>query len=345
MNKDKHLYNFDILKITAALLIVCHHYQMNASASLGRLNFAYGKFPFGTLVELFFIISGFLTEYTYKENIPFKERIARRLLRIYPYTTAACAVFLAAAGVYGALFGEPLFNIVYSAKVIITSFLLVHQGWLWALPSAALNNPTWYLCVLLLCYLIYFAVRKLVPESVCKKPLIYMALSVFGGVGFLVVIPVPFLTLPNARGYAGFFLGCFLCCAAKNADRKKAVRVSAALLVFSVVILVLTTQKTANWTVLTYLFYPSLALTAFFLPQLRSGAVKTAGAVSFQIYIWHSPIYGIFMTVVRCFGIAVHHSYFTLFVFALAVSAFSTAMYYAFEKPLSAYIRKRFGGG
>ena len=53
-------YALDFFKIIATILIVWHHYQQSLEIKFNRINFYYGKFYFGYLVELFFAISGFL---------------------------------------------------------------------------------------------------------------------------------------------------------------------------------------------------------------------------------------------------------------------------------------------
>lgn len=60
----KMIYGFDLLKIISATLIVFHHYQQLFSIRFEHINFFGGFTSFGILVELFFMISGFLTSLT-----------------------------------------------------------------------------------------------------------------------------------------------------------------------------------------------------------------------------------------------------------------------------------------
>lgn len=62
----KNLQGIDILKIIAATLIVMHHYQQVFKLEFSGINFYGGAFNFGYFVELFFMISGFLTLYSDK---------------------------------------------------------------------------------------------------------------------------------------------------------------------------------------------------------------------------------------------------------------------------------------
>ena len=61
----KNIIGLDILKIISATLIVFHHYQQAFQVRFDFIDFFGGRIYFGNLVELFFMISGFLTLYNY----------------------------------------------------------------------------------------------------------------------------------------------------------------------------------------------------------------------------------------------------------------------------------------
>ena len=69
MERKPEIWIFDIIKTLAATLIVFHHYQQVFKCEFSGINFYSGLFNFGYLVELFFMISGFLTLYTFKECV------------------------------------------------------------------------------------------------------------------------------------------------------------------------------------------------------------------------------------------------------------------------------------
>ncbi|WP_026520203.1 acyltransferase family protein [Butyrivibrio sp. FCS006] len=71
-NKE-YIGNFDVIKIVAATSIVFHHYQQISDVKFGGVEFYGGRFTFGYLVELFFIISGFLTEFTFEGGKKFNK--------------------------------------------------------------------------------------------------------------------------------------------------------------------------------------------------------------------------------------------------------------------------------
>lgn len=61
MQEKQRDYTLDFIKICATIIIIFHHYQQVTGAFFeNKINFWNGKFYFGYVVELFFILSGFL---------------------------------------------------------------------------------------------------------------------------------------------------------------------------------------------------------------------------------------------------------------------------------------------
>ena len=88
MEKRKNLYGFDFLIIVSESFIVVHHYQQVFKLHFDDINFYGGRIVFGYLVELSFIISGFLTLYSDKLEDALSG-IKHKLLRIFPIVTIA----------------------------------------------------------------------------------------------------------------------------------------------------------------------------------------------------------------------------------------------------------------
>ena len=87
MKEKERDYGLDILKIAATVLIVFHHYQQVYSVYFDRgINFFGGTFYFGYVVELFFVISGFVMHpyiERIREGLPFRSFFARRYFRMF----------------------------------------------------------------------------------------------------------------------------------------------------------------------------------------------------------------------------------------------------------------------
>ena len=67
MNKSRFT-NLDFIKVIIATLIVFHHYQYLSGIKFNHINFYGGRIYYGYLVELFFMISGFLMQKSYEHK-------------------------------------------------------------------------------------------------------------------------------------------------------------------------------------------------------------------------------------------------------------------------------------
>lgn len=95
----------------------------------------------------------------------------------------------------------------YTVMGIITSFLMVNQGWLFEF-APAINNPIWYICVLLWLYLLYYFIEYTFKIAGGEaKILLYCSIALIGGVGWHFSLNLPFFYLSDCRGYATVFLG------------------------------------------------------------------------------------------------------------------------------------------
>ena len=206
----KRDYSLDVLKIFATIFIVLHHYQQLVYPS-GSGFFYGGHFYWGRMVELFFEISGFLMlryQKKIQDGLSFKTFYVRRALRLLPLTAIAAVVYEILIVFFkwrtGTLF---MGTALYLGGMLLDAFG-IQAGW--SVPNPMVNNPTWYISVLMLCYLVFYGLNKLSVQkkrNVCYLYLIPIAL----GAGVISYnISLPFLNLDAARGYCGFFTGIIL---------------------------------------------------------------------------------------------------------------------------------------
>lgn len=106
----KYYPNLDLIKIICALLIVFHHYQQLSGARFDYINFYGGRFVFGFLVELFFIISGFVCMMTDKD-IEINQALKHKLARIYPSAILATSVCTIISLIYFSITGDLWYGI------------------------------------------------------------------------------------------------------------------------------------------------------------------------------------------------------------------------------------------
>ena len=91
-------HSLDFLKITATLVIVLHHYERAFGTHFSALNFGNGSFYFGYMVELFFMISGFIAFSSIKkiqEGLSFDKYFSGKFMRLFPLAAISTIVFSA----------------------------------------------------------------------------------------------------------------------------------------------------------------------------------------------------------------------------------------------------------
>ena len=154
---NKRLCGLDFLKIAATILIVFHHYQQIVGTAYGADVFSV-NFDLSLMVELFFIISGYLM-YRYigliESGLSFPQFYIKRFLRFFPILTICAITMTVFAYLYKSLYGEFYFGVdTYSLWTILITSLGIQEGW--GITNPGINNPTWYISYLMLCYIFFY---------------------------------------------------------------------------------------------------------------------------------------------------------------------------------------------
>ena len=331
--------NLAIIKIVAATIIVFHHFQQVFSVQFGGIEFYGGSFNFGYLVELFFLVSGFLVEYRLRDDRTFMKYIIHKLKRYYPFAIIACIFSLIIALIYYTILGKPQFDLNYDFFTVIASIFLFHSGWIIEF-SPAINNPTWYLCVLTICYMVFYFINKISNKKV--KNTIPFIISVAMVPSYYVIthwsISIPFFHLMNIRGYASFFLGIGICFLYKNLQKRTIIFIDVILGVLSIGVAVF--LKAFNWYIFTYMFYPMIVFLALIIPQLNNHSITKLGEISFEVYLWHVPIMAILNLIIDVTKIEISYSYLVMLCLCLFIWIWSTMIYYIVQNPLSKILKK-----
>lgn len=83
--KVNSLWLLDVFRGVSALLIVLYHYTTQYDKSIGHIGNYALAFPWGCYaVYAFFMLSGFLIVYTYKDTFNIVSFLKKRFLRLYP---------------------------------------------------------------------------------------------------------------------------------------------------------------------------------------------------------------------------------------------------------------------
>ncbi len=344
----KRIRTLDTLKFIMALLIAFHHYQQHTGMRGTYVNFYDGKIYWGSLVEMFFIISGFLAARGMDRTAAsdFKDYIIGKVIRIYPMAMISVAVTTAAGFVYVAVFGHWFAETRLTLWKIFNSMLLtvyggaVKDGW-------GINGALWYLGVLIYCYILFYFIIWISGRFNINRIYGFILISIIGLSTLQYEVSLPFLNEYSARGYAAFFLGVILFYIWDALPHRVLMIYSAVMLfVCAVVYFGAYSLFAANMRdVFTYMIFPALLYIALGLDTKRDSAFTDRlepGGVAFEIYVWHGCGICVWMILSKVTGLIDINNYYRMFVYALILTVFSFFMYHCVEKKIVKYLKERF---
>lgn len=298
---NKRIYSLDFLKFIATVCIIFHHYQQLTYAIFPfGINFCNGRFYFGLLCEVFFIISGLVVaKYIPKiqSGLSFKDYYLKFFIRFAPLCGLSCIVYAVLNSIFGALYGFTLFGISSDLKTLLPSLLLIQNGWLPINPYS-MNTPLWYVSVLMLCYIFLYLSAKISSRFRISPyiPLAFMLL--ISAVGMKCNVSLPLLDTYSGRGYFPFFCGVIL---GRVTDEHKPSNLCAALCGLLFVVIFYASFKKPDFFAglplyLTHVYsLIFLPLVVFFNSDMMSSLFRHKvfgylGKVSFNAYVWHLPL-------------------------------------------------------
>lgn len=340
----KYLGGLDALKIFATLGIVFHHYQQDFGVRFKEFNFYGGLFDFGLLVELFFMISGFLLRYNDdNEDKDYILKFTKKIIRLWPMAAISSAFVIFLGFESKILLGKWYEEISVSIWNWFISIFLLFQGNAFG-DVYGLNNPVWYLCVLLICYVIYYFICFRCCNITIER--IFFILMIFVGSGIIQYgISLPFATIQNGRGYVAFFIGVILCDVCRNISQKKVLLCATigggffmGLLIFA--------YETVNANlrmILNFVIYPTIIVWAVCLEFVNricnNKIINFFGKTSYEVYIWHYPFTLLINILAAYFSIEIKHTYGTMLAYAILIEIIAVFVYKLVENPLTKLIK------
>lgn len=349
--KTEYKYSLDALKIAATILILFHHYQQVVYAN-GRGFFFDGKnVYFGRLVELFFVISGFLT-YKYmdiiRHDLNFGEYIKKKAIRLLPMVMVSAIIYEIEIMIYRHFVKELFLGGDINPSGTLFNILGIQTGW--ASLNPMVNNPTWYISVLLLCYVIFYATVWLsVRWNI--SPVYFFIAVIMAGIGIVNYnINLPFLNEYSARGYYAFFAGLILAIVIEKYGITKRMTIIAIINVlltaFFMVYFIHIYKLFDDFFWLTFVVYPSLITLCLTRPienVFKNKLWKVWGGASYDAYIWHLDVYVLVVFLNKIFGPYDFISGPKCMLICVALIELFAIMSYKFiEKPLTGYFTKLF---
>lgn len=329
-------YGLDFLRIPAAMMIVMHHFQQDFAAFFpGHINYCGGRFSFGWIVEFFFVLSGFLMLGTvrriYAGALDFPTFISRRAKRLLPML-ALCA--LAYAQVDIILWMQSGFTAPLNITLVSTAADMIGIQGGWCFHDTVVNTPSWYVCVLLLCYILLYAMVRLCSKKGWRVEYACIVMALFGCGILSYEIELPFLGYASSRGYYSFFFGVLLALVNEKYSLRKT-----GYYLLSVVILLISAFDIVRGKGDGFLiaFFVSPALIHIFTSPaaekvFRSKIWETLGNIQFHVYLWHKTVLNV-IYVLAAAGINFNiYSLKAMYGFTLFMELFGAASYFLLEK-------------
>lgn len=339
-------YSLDVLKIVGTILIVFHHYQQTTETFfVNGLNFFGGRFYFGYIVELFFLLSGFFIfryEKKIKNGLTFPKFYFRRACRLLPLVAISGIAYEVLVFFYQKLYHQTWCGVSLTVWGTIIDALGIQLGW--ALPNPYVNNPTWYISILMLCYVIFYFLNYICRRLEIPSCYLYIFM-IFLGMGICTYgYNMPFLNWEAARGYYSFFFGILLAKYLEGHPITKKGYLLCSLTLIGLLYLMIFHYglvENGNNYLLTFFFYPSLIILAL-SPAAKKifchSCLGTLGNISFNVYLWHNPLF-ILMYIILKLSVTVNlQTCKAMICYTIICFAAGTASYYLLEKPINSRI-------
>lgn len=278
----------DFLKICATVMIVFHHYQGTTGVVFEHFNFDNGKYYFGYLVELFFMISGlFMCKYK-KLDVSFSDFFVKRCIRLLPMTAIAGAVHM--VRIYMSYKSFHIWGWIINALGL---YSIGGEG----LKAYNINPPSWYVSSLLICYLFFYFILTLYKRWNISLKWLCVAMMIIGIAIQSYAIDIPFFNDRTSRGYIAFFFGVLIGELIEKMKITKRMYVWMGLIAIGFVWVALFKYEWISSGFgynLLFIFYPCIIVifTSDLMKKFfHAKCIGVISEITFSVYLLHSPIY------------------------------------------------------
>lgn len=328
----------DALKVLATTCVLFHHFQQVSGAWFEHhINF-WGDLTFNwwMMVEVFFMLSGFFAwRHTQKMEGPFGAYIGRKLNRLLPVMAISTVAYCGLYYLYFQQTGKTwVFSNLPNLWGLIVSCLGLQEGF--GFYGYSLNNPTWFVSVLILCYVYHYLLVRLVEKRRWRMEwvLVFAVLLCQGlkAIG----ADLPFVQSQTLRGYQAFSMGLLLGFFVQNYRVNGPVKALAAgaVALFGL-FAAFAPAYTDSDSTFVFLCVPGLILlaqteTAGKIFRHRFWSVLSE--ISYNTYVWHAAVQVFLCLFVPSIGMG--QTLGCMYLFALLAWAVGAASYFLLEKPL-----------
>lgn len=285
----------DFIKVVATTIIVLHHYQQLAGVFYETgINFYFGTFYFGYIVEMFFIMSGFcMLKYIERieKGVSFWQYYFNRWYRFLPGITLSVAAYCLLAICYGILYGEAWCEYAISVWGGGITLLGIQTWGIFLDPGY--NGVLWYISCLLLCYIFFYITSKIcitAKISCCYGYLLMIFLGCIMMESTKSSISLPFWNHNIGRAYVAFFVGILFAVLYESGKYVRYYKY-AWVVIFFAGFDVLVLHDGLPY-MLTFMLYPAIMIVLMqkpFQQLLSNKSIFFLGKASYWVYLLHVP--------------------------------------------------------
>lgn len=330
----------DVLRFALAFLTMFHHYEQAFNVSIISFSFiSSGIYFLG--VECFFVLSGYF-ELLKEDQLDkkFFMFFIKKAIRIYPMVIISTTVAYIVCYIYGTS-GQGIINAQFSFINYLCNISLIFCNGIFGIEELGVNNPLWFLSVLLVIYMYIYFIRY-----ICKKLKLNTNLLLFINIILFVCIETHEVSLPFfcgrvARGMIPFCVGGLLV-SINNTFRNYQINVISFIgIIIIVFFYIIKVPFFIEYKRYIYIFalYPLIILfcinSKVVSKLFDDPFFNQLGKISFEMYVWHSPLYYVIVIINGHFGVlAVGEKWFACLIMFFIVG-WSDLLYRFVEKPIS----------
>lgn len=269
----------------------------------------------------------------------FKQFYTQRMKRLLPLTALSAIVFVVLDFLYKKVYGEYWWKVVPYFWGILANALGIQAGWV--TKKLMINNPTWYISVLLLCYAIFYMATYLSRMMKISSRYFYIAMVFIGVAISAYEINLPFLNPYSCRGYYSFFYGVLFATYRYNKEVSVKEFMIALFASAFVVLNIIYNYEFISYGIVwivTGILYPAI-IVIFSEKRVKKlfkhSIWKTLGEISFNMYIWHICVFLMLFVLDKNFALGINYdSIRTMLIATIAATIAGVISYYCIEKPI-----------